>query len=289
MLKMTPGLVVPSGLSERLGKQLRTRVIQELAILREKMAEVALPNEQSEGRGQCRGSDQSTAGDKAVLRQLDEANMMSGQLREVGIVAVMDMRGLDDEGRRDADTDDPSESPEPSSEFTRLESLDIPVFPLRTMFPVNSYSSLVEAVRETLASQHPEPERAEIHLELPTSTDPDIISPTRGCASPSADPGVPPTDSTTRLAENSTPATDLTEPHLATHPDTPASTGATTPRRASPFLGISTWPSSPPDSGGQGDLGVDLAIALWRLRCWHGHGWEEFQVDRAGKRVLYPS
>jgi hypothetical protein len=41
------------------------------------------------------------------------------------------------------------------------------------------------------------------------------------------------------------------------------------------------------DKGGlrQGDLVVGLAIALWRLRCFIGEGWESFDADRSGRRV----
>jgi hypothetical protein len=37
--------------------------------------------------------------------------------------------------------------------------------------------------------------------------------------------------------------------------------------------------------GRAGDAGVDLAIAFWRLRCFFGQGWEEFDVDKSGRKV----
>jgi hypothetical protein len=38
-------------------------------------------------------------------------------------------------------------------------------------------------------------------------------------------------------------------------------------------------------TGRAGDIGVDLAIAFCKLRCFFGQGWEEFDVDRAGRKV----
>jgi len=34
-----------------------------------------------------------------------------------------------------------------------------------------------------------------------------------------------------------------------------------------------------------GLVGIPLAVALWRLRCWFGEGWEEFEVDTKGRPI----
>jgi len=38
-------------------------------------------------------------------------------------------------------------------------------------------------------------------------------------------------------------------------------------------------------TGRAGDVGADLAVAFWRLRCFFGLGWEEFDVDRSGRKI----
>jgi hypothetical protein len=46
-----------------------------------------------------------------------------------------------------------------------------------------------------------------------------------------------------------------------------------------PVMGIYTFPTD------RGVTPVPLLIALWRLRAWHGYGWEEGQVNGKGRRV----
>lgn len=61
---------------------------------------------------------------------------------------------------------------------------------------------------------------------------------------------------------------------------------ATAPQVASRILALSTWPTAVNAiEPGVGEYGVDLAIALWKLKSWYGEGWEEFQVDNRGKRI----
>lgn len=76
-------------------------------------------------------------------------------------------------------------------------------------------------------------------------------------------------------------------------PSTPA--GDAIPRQAaedalegesekSDMLVLSTHPILA-GSDRQGDQGVDLAIAFWRLRCFLGEGWTEYDADKKGRRV----
>lgn len=53
---------------------------------------------------------------------------------------------------------------------------------------------------------------------------------------------------------------------------------------SSNLLALSTYPRS---AGGarKGDVGLDLAVACWRLRCFLGEGWAELDVDRMGRKV----
>jgi hypothetical protein len=46
----------------------------------------------------------------------------------------------------------------------------------------------------------------------------------------------------------------------------------TTRKRVSSVLALRTWPGGEWEKG---LLGVPLAVALWRLRCWSGEGWAE--------------
>jgi hypothetical protein len=50
-----------------------------------------------------------------------------------------------------------------------------------------------------------------------------------------------------------------------------------------PILGVFIPPTE------EGILHIPLLIALWRLRCWYGHGWEETQVDGKGWPYQPPS
>ena len=52
----------------------------------------------------------------------------------------------------------------------------------------------------------------------------------------------------------------------------------------SDMLVLSTHPILP-GSDRQGNQGVDLAIAFWRLRCFLGEGWTEYDADKKGRRV----
>ena len=62
--------------------------------------------------------------------------------------------------------------------------------------------------------------------------------------------------------------------------------GPTSRPTASEILALSTWPASSHETRiGAGELGVDLAIALWRLRSWTGENWDVFEADKYGRRV----
>jgi hypothetical protein len=82
-----------------------------------------------------------------------------------------------------------------------------------------------------------------------------------------------------------------------TEPEVPQKRTRGRPRKTLPpesasasIFALSTYPTVPNEKGARymtkrptrGLLGVPLAAALWRLRCWYGEGWRTLEVDRRG-------
>jgi len=56
-------------------------------------------------------------------------------------------------------------------------------------------------------------------------------------------------------------------------------------RLSSDILALYAHPSLTHEGRRAGSLGIQLAMALWRLRLWFGEGWDEFVINKRGMRM----
>jgi hypothetical protein len=194
---------------------------------------------------------QTEEGGRVVLRTLK-----SGEGKHLGhldrgmdgVAALLDVRGLHDD---EPAYSDPALSPIPH--------ISTPVYRLSDLFPTDQHVETARKLGKILEIEQTEIRRLQEHSQVLglSSDDPiaaDLIPPRENLAL--ASEGVP-------------------RPH---------SPGMS--RGTSGILALSSWPSDGDETrAGAGELGVDLAIALWRLKSWNGEGWEEFEADKYGRRV----
>ena len=169
------------------------------------------------------------------------------------------------------DTHSKTERTEPLDGVTdiRTKSRTIPLYKLSSFIPSTSYSTLSKLITDLLTIEKLEHDRATLAAQISSNS----LSPSPPAAPlpSSSSPPPPPPSSSSPL--DTTSITRLPSPARPPNPD---------------ILVISSWivPGGKlPPRTKPGDLGVPLAIALWRLGCWHGRGWQEFDVDIKGRKV----
>ena len=230
-LKSISDLQIPLKLAEQIESQLQERVLQELELLSERLAASTLRVKNRETPDEF----SFTTHSRPVIRRL-YAGEVGEPVIGKGIVALLDITGLDDKWRHQNNDVEPKDEDEDVS-ANKHGDLSTPRYTLSKMFPKDRYAELSRKLRKILNIERTEVQRFQKQRKAITDS-------SAGVTGPTYEP-IP-----------------------------------------SQILALSTWASSSDDiRAGAGEMGVDLAIALWRLRSWTGQGWEEFEVDRSGKRL----
>ncbi|WWD19348.1 hypothetical protein CI109_103807 [Kwoniella shandongensis] len=297
LLRQIPSLQVPANLVEIIHAQLVSRVIYELEHFAKSIGPATprskwLSREASTSSSEVRTAGQSgSSGSILVEKEADggikvgsawtvvrrlmeeevevskddgESMVIKPQSHESGanIIAILDISNLALEK-----PDSSSETVEMKSDHTipsiPLVSItspsptttahQIPLYTLATLLPASSHERIRKAITSILATERNHARRLRSLSRSPCNDD-----------------------------GETTPSTVITTPTSKA-----ASLSTTTERVHTNLLALSSFPCSTitstddPDYGvgalpyfSRGELGVPLAIALWRLRCFHGQGWE---------------
>ncbi|WVQ95222.1 hypothetical protein IAU59_002317 [Kwoniella sp. CBS 9459] len=313
VLRQIPYLQVPPNLREIVHAQLLQRVMYELDLLskRLKVHTRRVKNRASASTsgitklefGRSASSSESsdvngteTETDDVVLERLtvEEANRIvqggglgSGRHSELGakkamsnVVSLLDITGLDVQDavegvsdRKSSEVDIPLVSLDRPSSSERLppsiassspsltppalapaaaatQSQDIPLYPLRNLFPPDQHATLLDMINGLLATEAIHRRRAAF-----------LSSRNNAADQPS-----------TKYAGGQGPQEQLSNV-LALHytPPSTISEGPKTPAVTEKRLGDQRRGEQ---RYSRGELGADLAISLWRIRCFLGQGWE---------------
>ena len=277
-LNRTRSEVLPD-LQELVYLQLCQRVEQELVLLHERLrgknrsvetrlrhaeAEVRMGRKEDVGRTTIRR-----------LNRYEAAEARSGKWGDERAVAFFDISGLpgfretktavkiDSKRNEEAERD---EKPDSALDGAAVHSVlkipigvalplvktpktEIPIYTPSTMFPAALHATLSELFGKIVQNEETDIAR--------------IREAERRLADKGAGPSTPAEDATPRKS-----AGDAFEGES----------------EKSNTLALSTHPILA-GSDRQGDQGVDLAIAFWRLRCFLGEGWTEYDADKKGRRV----
>ena len=284
-LNRTKAMVGPD-LHELVYIQLCQRIEQELELLharirgKNRTVETRL-RQAAEGRGVGRAEDEG----RSVLRRLsmkEAEGVRDGEWKNEGAVAFFDLGNMSDwsldraDGIADSSSSIPLAELEPeekaeaspsnsdmpfqiqipvgaSTPLVQSSKTSVPLYTPAAIFPQRLHRSLAELFAGIIREEGMEQSRSKAArhmLELGSA-------------------GIAPT-----THERSSPSgTTQDQVEQVEHVE-----------EMSDILVLSTYPLLP-GSNRPGHYGVDLAIAFWRLRCFLGEGWLEYDADKRGRRV----